>query len=65
MFLHPRIEKLFQFETAKYMYGHFNNLLPSVFGHIFDQNDLESNTRKTWSGSLGNLELNLTKQSFK
>ena len=31
------IEKLFKFETANFMYRHFNNLLPSVFGHILDQ----------------------------
>ena len=28
------IEKLFKFETANFMYRHFNNLLPSVFGYI-------------------------------
>ena len=45
------IEKLFKFETANFMYRHFNNLLPSVFGHIFDQNILKNNTRKTRNGS--------------
>ena len=62
------IEKLFKFETADFMYRHFNNLLPSVFGHILDQNILKDNTRKTRNGS--NVfpkycRLNLTKQSFK
>ena len=62
------IEKLFTSETANFMYQHFNNLLPSVFGPILDQNILKNNTRKTRNGS--NVfpkycRLNLTKQSFK
>ena len=40
------IEKLFKFETANSMYRNFNNLLPSVFGHIFDHSILKNNTRK-------------------
>ena len=36
------IEKLFKFETANFMYGHFNNLLPSVFGHFLDQSILKN-----------------------
>ena len=40
------IEKLFKFETANFMYRHFNNLLPSVFGHILNQSVLKNNTRK-------------------
>ena len=62
------IEKLFKFEAANFMYRHFNNLLPSVFGHILDQSNLKNNNRKTRNGS--NVfpkycRLNLTKQSFK
>ena len=62
------IEKLFKFETANFMYRHFNNLLPSVFGHTLDQSILKNSTRKTRNGS--NVfpkycRLNLTKQSFK
>ena len=45
------IEKLFKYETANFMYRHFNNQLPSVSGHIFDQSILKSNTRKTRNGS--------------
>ena len=36
------IEKLFKFETANFMYRLFNNLLPSVFGHILDQRVLKN-----------------------
>ena len=36
------IEKLFKFETANFMYQHFNNLLPSVFEHILDQSILKN-----------------------
>ena len=62
------IEKLFKFETANFMYRHFNNLLPSVFGHILDQSILKNNTRRTRNGSnvfAKYCRLNLTKQSFK
>ena len=60
------MEKLF--EIANFMSRHFNNLLPSVFGHIFDQNILKSNTRKTKNGSNTfpkYCRLDLIKQSFK
>ena len=40
------IEKLFKFETANFLYQHFNDLLPSVFGHIFNQSILKSNSKK-------------------
>ena len=40
------IEQLFKFETANSIYRHYNNLLPSVFEHIFDQGILKSNSRK-------------------
>ena len=62
------IEKLFKFGAANFMYRHFNNLLPSVFGHSFHQSILKSNTRKTRNGSIvfpKYCRLNLTKQSFK
>ena len=62
------IEKLFEFEIANFIYQHFNNLLPSVFGHIFDQSILKSNTRNSRNGSNVFSKycwLNLTKQSFK
>ena len=61
------IEKLFKFETANFMYWHFNNLLPSVFGHIFDETILKSHARKSRDGSnlfLKYCQINLTKQSF-
>ena len=45
------IEKLFKFVTANFMYRHFNNLLPSVFGPILDQSIMKNNTRKTRNGS--------------
>ena len=45
------VKKLFKFETANFMYLHFNNLLPIAFEHIFDQSILKSNTRKTRNGS--------------
>ena len=57
------IEKLFKFESASLMYRHFNNLLPSVFGHIFDRNILKSNTRNSSNVFPKNCRLNLTKQS--
>ena len=34
------IEQLFKFEIANFMYQHFNNLIRSVLGHIFNQNIL-------------------------
>ena len=62
------IKKLFKFETANFMYRPFNNLLPSVFGHILDQSILKNNTRKARNGSNvfpNYCRLNLTKHSFK
>ena len=62
------IERLFKFETANFIYRHFNNLLPNVFGHILHQSILKSNTKQTRNGSnvfLKYCRLNLTKQSFK
>ena len=41
------IEKLFKFETANFMYGHFNNLLPSVFGH-FKETRQSKQSAKLW-----------------
>ena len=36
------VEQLYKFEIASFMYQHFFNLLPSVFGHIFNKNILKS-----------------------
>ena len=41
------IEKFFKFNTANFLYRHFNNLLPRIFGHILDQSILKSNTTKS------------------
>ena len=41
------VEQLFKFEIENFMYRHFNNLLPSVFGH----KHFKSNTRNTRNGS--------------
>ena len=56
------VEQLFKFETANFIYRHFNNLLPSVFGHTFGQTILKSNkyhycTRKTRKFSLNKLSV--------
>ena len=47
------VEQLSIFEIANFLYRYFNNFLPSVFEHNFDQNILKSNTgtRKTKNGS--------------
>ena len=38
------VEQLFKFETANFMYQHFNNLPLSVFEPNFDRNILKCNT---------------------